>query len=568
MFLINVEQNEYYYALFYFLASVIGFPLLLFYGVKRKIPIIAWLLIILTVRLVFISGTKLIFFEPADWKYFLNYLEFPDKEERSIVGGLISIWIAILFFRYYYKISLKLLEPFAYLIPLVISIQKVGCFLYGCCFGTAINSGLGIFYGSQSIAYLIHRHEGFINSDALTSLAVHPIQLYESIFGVILVGILFKFRKSFKAPGNLLFVSLILYMSFRFFIEFLKQPIAGISLYQEFSGFYLIQIILFGMILGLVILVLLREKYFYKSEKIKRELLITNPIKDFLLLVIIIFFLIIGNQWFKPLELFVLKLFLLIAVIGIFFRVNFLFTETQTRWIPTLMLVLCLLFMGQSSYKSENTDKPQNYHSIGIGTMFGKYIETFSSGGCTTPSTYRIYESEFKSYGASYSYNHFSNKSKFRKGDIRIGLSHVKETSQLTSSSYSRNDIIKNTTSFRISYKYDWHAFGLGFGANFGPQSIYNSENENVLMPQFDIRFGPYDILFVELNWGSHFPSSFPLPEMTYGLGTGFGRTDGTSFQVGGSAYTGLYFSGTAVIRKKIVFPECPQRGFLMAFII
>ena len=553
IFTINVEQSAFYYALFYFMASVIGFPLLLYYGVKRKIPIIAWLLIILTVRFVFILGTKLFYFEIADWKYFLSYLELPDKEGRSIIGGMLSIWLVILFFRYYYKISLKLLEPFAYLIPLVISIQKVGCLLYGCCYGTTVNSGFGILYGSQSIAYLAHQQQGILNANAATSLLVHPVQLYESLFCLIIIGIIFKYRKSFRAPGNLMFFSLLLYLCFRFFIEFLKQPVIGYSIYKEFHGLYLIQFMLAVMVLLLLALILVREKHFYETKEKVIKLLITNPIKDMVLLTIIIFLLIVGNQWFKPLELFVLKLFLLIALIGILVRVNVRFTQAQTRWIPSVMLVMCLLFMGQSSLKMDDNDKPENYHSVGIGAMFGKYMETFSSGGCSGPSDYRNYTSEFKSYGASYSYNHFSNKSAFRKGELRVGLSSTKEITDFTTSSYSRTDLKNSYTSFRILYKYDWHSFGLGFGANFGKQSIYNSENENVVMPQFDIRIGPYDILFAELNWGSHLPASFPLPEMTYGLGTGFGRTDGTSLMVGGSAYSGLYFRGTAIIRKRFV---------------
>jgi phosphatidylglycerol---prolipoprotein diacylglyceryl transferase len=118
-------------------------------------------------------------------------------------------------------------------------ITRIGCYLFGCDFGQPLKPGapaflqkLGSFphwpegtldHGSGSPAWAQHLHEGKIQPDALTSLPVHPTQLYESLVGLSLLALLLFARSKQKFRGQIFFLFAFAYGVCRYLLEVLRD---------------------------------------------------------------------------------------------------------------------------------------------------------------------------------------------------------------------------------------------------------------------------------------------------------------------------------------------------------
>ena len=128
----------------------------------------------------------------------------------SFHGGLLGVIIATYFFSKKNNIN-----PFLFLDLISIS-APIGIFLGR--IANFINSEL---YGRETDIFWSVKFEKIDNSFR------HPSQIYEAIFeGVILFILLnFIFKKQiYKSPGLISALFLIFYSTFRFFIEFTREP--------------------------------------------------------------------------------------------------------------------------------------------------------------------------------------------------------------------------------------------------------------------------------------------------------------------------------------------------------
>lgn len=106
-------------------------------------------------------------------------------------------------------------------VPLGFGIGKIGCFLAGCCYGMA--SPAGIRFAPQSLCFVTQANAGQIPRTAAASLPVHPVQLYDMIFGFALFGLLVLLGRRSKRPGEVFAGSTVGYSAYRFFIEFFRD---------------------------------------------------------------------------------------------------------------------------------------------------------------------------------------------------------------------------------------------------------------------------------------------------------------------------------------------------------
>jgi prolipoprotein diacylglyceryl transferase len=119
-------------------------------------------------------------------------------------------------------------------LALGLALTRIGCYLYGCDFGTRLGESapswlrwLGTFPhwpdDAGAPAWSHHVAEYGLEFDAATSYPVHPTQLYESAAGFVLFGLtLFVWRRrAFR--GQVLLVLAIGYGIWRFFIEYLRD---------------------------------------------------------------------------------------------------------------------------------------------------------------------------------------------------------------------------------------------------------------------------------------------------------------------------------------------------------
>ena len=137
---------------------------------------------------------------------------------RSIVGGLIGGFLAVLFIKHKLKIKGKRGNIFAPAIAIGVAIGRIGCFLRGCCYGTETSLPWGVNFGD--------------------GISRHPTEIYEAIF---MFGMFFylKWRNSKNpAPGSSFKILIVAYFTFRFLIEFIRvEPIAffGLTWFQIIS---------------------------------------------------------------------------------------------------------------------------------------------------------------------------------------------------------------------------------------------------------------------------------------------------------------------------------------------
>jgi phosphatidylglycerol:prolipoprotein diacylglycerol transferase len=101
-------------------------------------------------------------------------------------------------------------------------ITRLGCLMYGCDFGKLFDGKWSIVFPAGSPAYNQQRMEGLLPPGALHSLPVHPTQLYESLNGLVLLGILFLVRRYRRFSGEMFVAFTMGYAVLRYWVEVLR----------------------------------------------------------------------------------------------------------------------------------------------------------------------------------------------------------------------------------------------------------------------------------------------------------------------------------------------------------
>lgn len=125
----------------------------------------------------------------------------------AVLGAALGIWI-------YSKLSDFQFGYFADLIApgiiLAQAVGRVGCTINGCCYGVPTSLFCGIVYTDPE-------------SYAPLGIAVHPTQIYEIVYNLIVFGILLKLRRRLKPDGSLFLIYLSLYSLWRIGIDFIRE---------------------------------------------------------------------------------------------------------------------------------------------------------------------------------------------------------------------------------------------------------------------------------------------------------------------------------------------------------
>jgi phosphatidylglycerol:prolipoprotein diacylglycerol transferase len=101
-------------------------------------------------------------------------------------------------------------------------ITRIGCLMFGCDFGKPFNGRWSIVFPAGSPAFNQQRIEGLLPPGATHSLPVHPTQLYESLNGLILLGLLFLVRRYRRFSGEMFVAFTMGYAVLRYFVETLR----------------------------------------------------------------------------------------------------------------------------------------------------------------------------------------------------------------------------------------------------------------------------------------------------------------------------------------------------------
>jgi phosphatidylglycerol---prolipoprotein diacylglyceryl transferase len=160
----------------------------------------------------------------------------------GFLGGFLGSW------AYLRSQKLKLLPWADVAVPSLASgllITRIGCYLFGCDFGKRLPEDaptwlkkIGTFpqwqgalhdAGDGSPAFVRHRELfrsttlGSNVMDAHASLPVHPTQIYESLVGLALLGLILWQRKTKKFSGQMFYLFVFAYGVIRFGLEMLRD---------------------------------------------------------------------------------------------------------------------------------------------------------------------------------------------------------------------------------------------------------------------------------------------------------------------------------------------------------
>ena len=132
----------------------------------------------------------------------------------AVLGATLGIWIYSKFSNFHFGYFADLVAPGVILAQ---AVGRVGCTLNGCCYGIATSLPWGIVYKNK-FSY------GYAASQALPEgMGLHPTQIYEIIYLLIIFAVILKLRGRFKPDGSLFLIYLSLYSLWRVGIDFLRE---------------------------------------------------------------------------------------------------------------------------------------------------------------------------------------------------------------------------------------------------------------------------------------------------------------------------------------------------------
>ena len=200
----------------------------------------------------------------------------------TIVGTLIGFIGCLIFGKRLLGFQHDIGIIVALFITIAFAIGRIGCLFNGCCFGSVTTLPWGINYPIGTPAHWLHLFSDFISNSHSSSLSIHPIQFYETIFHLFSAILIIKLGKRFKNSHTVLLHYFGSYLIFRFFIEFIRDMNNVWWSALSFGPLTLFQWFLFFMALGLIISGVVLEKN-HKSVLIKGK---TNHIikNDFIII--------------------------------------------------------------------------------------------------------------------------------------------------------------------------------------------------------------------------------------------------------------------------------------------
>jgi phosphatidylglycerol:prolipoprotein diacylglycerol transferase len=125
----------------------------------------------------------------------------------AVLGAALGIWVFSLFKKLPYGYLADVIAPG---IILAQAVGRVGCTINGCCYGIETNLPWAVVYTHPE-------------SFAPLGVPVHPTQIYEVVYNLIVFGVLLLLRGRFRPNGSLFLIYLTLYALWRLGIDFIRE---------------------------------------------------------------------------------------------------------------------------------------------------------------------------------------------------------------------------------------------------------------------------------------------------------------------------------------------------------
>lgn len=146
----------------------------------------------------------------------------------AYVGGVVGF---VLYLVKHRESAARYLDAAGSALGLGPCIGRLACFVNGDDYGAVTSVPWGVTYPQGSYAFAEHSARGLLSPQAAESLAVHPVQLYLAINGLVLFLLCsWLWRRGGLRPGSLFLLYFAAYGITRFGIEFFRADYGRITL--------------------------------------------------------------------------------------------------------------------------------------------------------------------------------------------------------------------------------------------------------------------------------------------------------------------------------------------------
>lgn len=494
---IHLDQTAYLYDVMYKLAFIIGFIYLTIDGYKKKFDFSTWLLLITSLFVGLILGSRLGVNGFSDFKDAILLHKNLNFSGKSAIGAFILGFLFFFSTKKYLKFNRSILPSIAFMLPLMIVIQRVGCLYAGCCYGNITDLLWGIRYNQagQIFQYQVDHH--IISSQADYTYPVHPVPIYLILSSLLSIFILIYYRNKLKNKSSLFFLSLVLIFFGRFVIEFFRNPITNHNIQgNSLAGLKIVQ---WFLLAGVIIFSIL----FQVNEKSKKTILVPidiQPIRGVTTVIFLLIILYFSRSIFDQSEYFILNLLLLFNAVTLFIKL-YSINSQYFRWVPAS--VICISFFMMSQTNIEN----KQIKTISINGNFQNINNTYypcskiQSGClgyyCSESDTTKPIGPKYNGFNIGYDYLGLPN-SKKRRFNIGINLQTDNYVNKINNKIYMnihpyigyKGKLISMRGGFHIGSIFT-NTVKLGSTSTFLPSFRFQIGQEN--HSPVSIRFSFYD---------------------------------------------------------------------------
>ena len=548
-------NSSFYYVLFTQAGFWVSFLILMGFAWYKRYPMIQWLAIVLCGRLGFLIGSRLGGFSIEDWSIWFQSSQMPIESSQSVWGGLLLGILSLLIARRILSFSFPVFSLYVIAVPLGLAVQRLGCLIAGCCFGTPTTLPIGVKYGIYSPAFDHHAYSGLLDVWAGSSLSIHPVPVYFMLAYLLCGFLMMRWQQKFPSEGTLVAGGIGILALSRFFIEFVRDVSTNPGMQGEmWMGVKYIQwLCLLIAMIGLSYAVISSLRDSPETQSATEEITPSSPSMSRW----IFLFLLIGTAiWYFYPQFSRSDAWLILSSACILCLAQAIkwFSQAPTpvyRWGSVMLVIAATGWMSQTVNTNtirqarlrEKQAMPANWNSLQLGGGIGQYEEVYRNcdGAVTGRETF-----SYQVLGTGY--RHHFNFRKYRRAMLGVDFGFGRERTD----SPSDNLRLWGIGAFA---RYDFRWLGLGAGAYRGNLKYLGSTER--WAPQTYVRIGPYDLFYMDGGTMNEFPSALTIPGYQIGFGTGLGRTDGTEVKAGlatNSIASGFYLSGRFIHKNTLVF--------------
>lgn len=516
---------------FYVLNLCIGSSFLIGYGIKKKYPTATWLTIVGLLMLLFIAGLKLMGHPVQDWPALIRSSPGDPAWSKFVPGGVLFFAVGFVLLKRFLSFRTSVMDALILVLPWMIIVQRIGCFINGCCYGKPTVLPWAVSYPSGTSAFDHYFAAGQIPPGDLITCDLHPAQLYV-VFGALIVWVIILLtRKKWKSPGSLALFGMLLLGGMRFTVEFFRETPADRWYSQSLLGINYLQWIILALVAALSLYLIHREKKFNRTVP-DLPLLENIPKTLFALLVLI---LAVWNlrRLFEFQELIILQILMSAALLATLHQLFLMGAVYRSRPVWIAILVIAFITMSQDIIQTEadtlKKDPAKTWFNFTVGATQGKY--EYRSRDCDGNITGRE-QMRQTAGGIDISYN--SQPKAFHQFGfgIRSWISDISDisgnvtTTQYTGLSYGINPYAN----------INFQRIGLGLGISVLKEQAY--DRSVMAYPSLYLRIGQLDNFFIDAGLFDQMALNGYLAYGHLGIGSGF-RSGGKTV-----LSTGLSFSG------------------------